>query len=325
MIKELPLNTAANEDSTIQHLQAHREEPHIVEVYGVYIQHKARHLMMPIYEGDLRKLLKEDKQAEHFSSRERYLSEMLNIAKALSSVHSFGMEYPLYCETGVHHDVKPDNIFLHQGSFILSDFGIVTVRSPTISPAQDSHGNLTWYSAPETQWGKLWRGEAGPKSDVFSLGCVFLELLVHMKGNATAVIDFCNRRKPDQQLSAAPFWIEGERRLSPAVETELNVIQKDHESPKRARYGNVVREMLEVDVEKRLSIEKVVDKLQKIQGTVDVVPPPVNAANDEYLDEAPHYREYSLKQSTEGGFAQLEKAPVHSAESPSANGWFHSS
>ena len=74
-------------------------------------------------------------------------------------------------------------------------------------------------------WEAPWQESAGPESDVFSLGCVFTELLVHMRGRSQSVSAFRERRKPDKDLSNAPFCIEG--RLSEVVQFELESICKD--------------------------------------------------------------------------------------------------
>jgi serine/threonine protein kinase len=74
-----------------------------------------------------------------------------------------------------HKDVKPQNILVHQGKFIYTDFGYsFDSNGLTRSTTEGMPDYLTRrYSAPEV----LQHGERNSKSDVYSLGCVFLDML----------------------------------------------------------------------------------------------------------------------------------------------------
>jgi serine/threonine-protein kinase len=90
-------------------------------------------------------------------------------ALALGHVHSHGV---------VHRDVKPENILLSPNGAVLLDFG--HARAPSLMPAADSLDGRKYiigtanYISPEQVSG---RRVADSRSDIYSLGCVLLEML----------------------------------------------------------------------------------------------------------------------------------------------------
>ena len=79
-----------------------------------------------------------------------------------------------------HKDIKPDNIIIdYFNSPLLTDFGSSTVDTGT--PTYDTTDHTKKYAAPE-----VWLGRKGPgrtlKTDIFSLGCVFMEIVTLLRG-----------------------------------------------------------------------------------------------------------------------------------------------
>ena len=94
---------------------------------------------------------------------------------------------------GYHHDLKPENIlfYKHTGNFEISDFGsgkVHTYRSGSYN-SPSPHGTLT-YEPPEAAM----EGGTSRPYDMWSLGCVFLEMLIWAVFGFQSVEDFREKR-----------------------------------------------------------------------------------------------------------------------------------
>lgn len=106
-----------------------------------------------------------------------------------------------------HNDIKPTNILLHERRILICDFGIAKdwagrdegTTSGTIQ------GMTERYCAPEIKFAT----DRNETSDVFSLGCVFIEMLTVLSG---ASIDDLNqfltngRRDREHNSGLVTFW-----------------------------------------------------------------------------------------------------------------------
>ncbi|MCJ1396758.1 hypothetical protein MMC18_009650 [Xylographa bjoerkii] len=146
---------------------------------------------------------------------EAILSEFSHLADGLRWLHDElcivdGPE--LYC---AHMDLKPSNILVDRdrhslvGRWMLSDFGISVFRASTgrqdsqFASIGDVHAELTLqtrakrghgpYQAPEVQM--LGPNTVGRRSDIWSLGCIFSEVLVFAIGRAPLLHKFRQARR----------------------------------------------------------------------------------------------------------------------------------
>lgn len=130
------------------------------------------------------------------------LAILTQIISGLDYIHSRGI---------VHHDIKPSNIFISTAGQLeiqLGDFGLACPLR------REKHGAVIGthvYAAPEQLQGKC-----DPKSDVYSLGIVLVELLVQTKTEMERVeiIDGLKREQIPTSLAIAhPKWVHVVGRL----------------------------------------------------------------------------------------------------------------
>lgn len=123
-----------------------------------------------------------------------------------------------------HQDIKPSNILIREQTIFLADFGIAKTfvdSEPTVSTSGDMTKK---YCSPETAQ----NGLRGRKADIFSLGCVFLEMfsLLIYQGQL-AFVDFQESHfigdgTYQENLPMVKLWI-GLLRREPIVERNANL------------------------------------------------------------------------------------------------------
>jgi serine/threonine-protein kinase len=167
--------------------------PNIVMVYDVGTTADCLYLAMERLEGeDLRALIRR-RAPLTLAERARYMCE---ICDALGNAHAKGV---------VHRDVKTANIFITTGGHVkLLDFGFARLsESGTITGRGEILGTPD-YMAPELAAG----GTADARSDTFSAGVVFYELLSFSRpfrgSTVAAVLYDVLTREPEPLLTVCP-------------------------------------------------------------------------------------------------------------------------
>jgi serine/threonine protein kinase/Tfp pilus assembly protein PilF len=139
--------------------------PHIVPLYDSGEAGGLLFYVMPYVRGEsLRQRLSRETQLPV----EEAIGIVRQVASALAHAHGHGL---------IHRDVKPENILLHEGEAMVTDFGIALAAGAAPSERLTETGLMVGtpeYMSPEQASGEP---TLDARSDIYSLGCVLYELL----------------------------------------------------------------------------------------------------------------------------------------------------
>ena len=152
--------------------------PHIVQLLDYYIE-PGRFLLLlhPVADMDLARYLRTAEklplEGPSFLERSRVLlGATSSLAAALKVIHSSSVtdDHRL----GIAHcDIKPANILISNNRVYIADFGAAKTMPHNGIPTMKDILVTPDYAAPET----IKSRSLSPASDIFSLGCVFLEMM----------------------------------------------------------------------------------------------------------------------------------------------------
>ena len=145
----------------------------IVKYYKSFTENNKIYIIMEYFDnGDLDnyiKALKEDKDKEENIKKEEIWNIFYQCMSGLNYLHSMGV---------IHRDIKPQNIFMTKNKIIkIGDFGVSAkfkdkqILKKIISLKNTIVGTYE-FMAPE-----VFKKDYNEKSDIYSMGCVFYQIL----------------------------------------------------------------------------------------------------------------------------------------------------
>lgn len=142
---------------------ARLSHPNVVAVHDQGSAQGLTFLVMELVDGHT---LREEVDARAPCSPRRALDLLEPVLAATAAAHAAGL---------VHRDLKPENILIRRDGVIkVADFGLArAVTASTLTRNPDLLWGTAAYLAPE----QIESGQADPRSDVYALGLVLIELL----------------------------------------------------------------------------------------------------------------------------------------------------
>jgi serine/threonine protein kinase len=242
--------------------------PHIISIIGDYQESYSGSrqfyclLMHPVGDEDLNAFF--DREASRLTSGQSvsivtsaWIQKWFKcLSSALAHIHSRGVR---------HQDIKPSNVIRRGSDVLLTDFSSsgefeLSHTTSTENPAPCTR----MYAAPERLADIELLERHGTRSDVFSLGCLFAEMMTVLSSRSVGEFRlFCKAGQdhPGSQLFYASALDEVTMWLQ-------DVFLNRRKSSLRSDVGvfNLVESMLHMDRQKRPSAEEVLEAFRKVVG-----------------------------------------------------------
>lgn len=242
----------------------HLEHPNILPLLTSYTYNDVPNFLLPLADGgDLEQLLNRKHRPKDFAEDTRFYDALSGLASALETLHDYKSDVLGTEMIGYHHDLKPKNVLVARGRFVLSDFGLSKLKTGEDSrtPFNKGQGH---YLAPECEdlEHDFSKGVVSRASDVWSLGCIVLEVIVYMVGGTDALANFREHRTIKKGFLTTKTFFCG-KALNPEVERKMfELVGCENVTVRKA--VALIGQILVVDLKKRLKASEICLKLRLI-------------------------------------------------------------
>ncbi|KAF2188762.1 kinase-like protein [Zopfia rhizophila CBS 207.26] len=193
-------------------------------------------IMLPVAESNLADYFKD---AVESSNKRTFLPQFLGcLSRALWHIHYQQLR---------HRDIKPENILVSQNRVLFTDFDSSYSWAHTMHSTTIRVPPRTWkYASPEVARSGRETPQIKSSSDIWSLGCVFLEIITVWKGRTVKELeDYLKRSDYYDNPEGIRQWIE-----------ELQRIDTQHSVTVALEW---IQGMLQVDPKERPTAHKLVE------------------------------------------------------------------
>ena len=302
--KDRPLRVGADFNKELSFLDELRKSPNdrIVTHLATWTQDGRYYMLFPYAQCNLRQYMERKAfgsprvestlwllyQVHGLVNALRHIHNLPNAESQPSSDTSSAAPVPNLQTSGWHHDIKPENILYFGtltspgGDFHIADFGsgkVHTYRSGSVN-TKSPNGTLT-YEPPEVAK----EGFTSRPYDVWSMGCVLLELLIWALYDHKSVQSFASdrqaRRFPGSHtdiVSDDAYWQmaqNGEITLRSSVLEWIRRLKHRLQEQKLQSLESVlevVERMLDTDRRTRISALSLFDIVNEIYSQAEIDP-----------------------------------------------------
>jgi serine/threonine protein kinase len=270
---------------------------HLVKCYASWKFGAKYHMIYELAECNLEEFFQKTKVPKGHSALNNswLIKQMCGLAGALRAVHT-QEEYDRQTSddnrlgvpiapkarsrSGYIHDIKPDNIlvFLYGGSvywFRLSDFScakVVDFITSISGQHVNSHLTTSKTGTPDFRPPESMKGETSRPYDLWSLGCVYLELIVWFLQGYPSLVDFRKYRRGHVRPNGVEdeaFYFTDEVNANPKIQLRLAVVEKISELSRICPSDlkpllDVIPSLLDIDPKKRPTATTLVQQLKHL-------------------------------------------------------------
>ena len=229
------------------------QHPCIVRLISSYTYLGKYNLLFERAENDLSKLLSSPERPLALTTDDSLYQAMQGLCSAVAAFHHFAHPNFRLSLKGYHHDLKPDNILVNGSRFLLSDFGLSSMKELDAKSKTLSKDIMGFYRSPESEdVENMFKSQlVGQPNDIWALGCILAVLLTYIRKGAAGVVEFEQRRRHKvKTVTTYTFHCGGE--ANPAVDGWLTELESSAtaNTPDRGLIF-LIRDMLKIDPSSR--------------------------------------------------------------------------
>ena len=287
-------STYEREESNL-HILCRLKHPNIIPLISSYqFRGKTNFLFPRASGGNLHELLRNEERPAELASDKDFLFAICGLCSAIDTVHSFSISELNLSMIGCHHDIKPRNILVDGRNFILADFGLARLKMATESSKSDFVAGPAWYLSPECDdvEDSFEKHTISRPSDIWSFGCILLELLTYLLKGVNAIATFQQRRKIKFGITTTYVFHAGRKSSHPGVVSWMAELEDQihRDKPYLLAVLALIRETLSIAPADRPSASSVLYKMRHAYIALTY-----NALLEAFKSKLEAYDTYELK------------------------------
>ena len=198
--KCIPLASAsnANHEQEGNILSALRliQHPNIVRLVASFEYRSTYNLLFEPADFGLHDLLDMESRPPLWHDDNTFFTAFQGLCSAVSALHDYrvsGLNVELI---GCHHDLKPANVLVKDGQFLLADFGLSRLK-PVEGDSKTHFRGINYHNAPECLDldGDYKHLRVGRKSDIWAMGTILLDIVTYLQRGRQGLKAFEKGRK----------------------------------------------------------------------------------------------------------------------------------
>jgi serine/threonine protein kinase len=238
-------------ETRVLKLLRHTRNPRIVKILGSYVYKGVYNLLFPLADMDLDDFLQGKPAPWVFRHTDEIVEELRGLATALNDVHSYRCQETELELIGCHHDLKPSNILIFGGRLTLADFGLSRLIPPEQGSGTDFKDCLGDYFSPESLDENFSRQKIGRASDIWSFGCVIIEVITFCEYGVKGVNQFRSIRRTEGRPRYMNSWFHSGGKMKIEVDHWLSKLQGETQDESISALAALARNMLDESPDSR--------------------------------------------------------------------------
>ncbi|KAK6502434.1 hypothetical protein TWF506_003014 [Arthrobotrys conoides] len=208
--------------------------PNIVQFFTAYTFNRKLYFLFELASSNLKTFLACQRALPPWTD-EAIFNALYGLSLALHDVHNYSFREDNLQLIGCHYDLKPDNILIKDGKFLLADFGLSRLKFHEEGSKSNFKFGTHDYLAPECQsMEDFQKNPIGRASDMWSFGCIILEIATYLLLGPDGVNQFAEQRTIRMAFLTIRMFHAGQGESNQKV---IQWIQK-LEDINQSRYGN---------------------------------------------------------------------------------------